>query len=202
MNMTSVVISKLRTEFFKQPLGSLPKRELELLVLKLLIEGGELDANPVKLAKAGRITLLKAYSYLTDIALRDDPITDVEAENLLIELIRTSEVMSDGVFLQLSVQDARLRIWIENRLSESQLLAGESLRRDTAKLSGRALAVLLSGSNVLPSPKKAVSKLKKEFGDELWFQELKSSSESSSDWSVILQSVIPAAKAIKVLMSS
>lgn len=150
---------KLLSRWFAQPLGSLNKRELELLFLGVLIEDGHLPSQAAPLARKARITLTKAHAYLTDLALRQPVMSDEVALNQLLGLLKMAEVVQDGAALQFTVQDAALRLWIENGLAQAHLLQGESLRRDVIKLSGRALAALLSGHPRLPMPALAVRQL-------------------------------------------
>lgn len=70
-------ISKdLETAILAQPFGSLSKRELELLLLKVLIHHGALPSEVPLLAAKTRITLTKVHSYLTDLVLRENMLDD------------------------------------------------------------------------------------------------------------------------------
>ena len=50
--------------FQKTNFGSLPKREMELLILRAAIDAGLLEDSPSRLASGLRIILTKAHGYL------------------------------------------------------------------------------------------------------------------------------------------
>lgn len=190
---------KLMNRWLAQPLGSLNKRELELLLLGVLIEDGYLPSQAAPLARKARITLTKAHGYLTDLALRQPVMADQVALNKLVGLLKTAEVVQDGEALQFTVQDAVLRLWIENGLAQAHLLQGESLRRDVIKLSGRALAVLLSGHPSLPKPAQAVKQLKQSFGDADWFDAFAKQAKPGVAWDKVLGVTANAASVVKAV---
>ena len=114
--------------WLQQPLGSMSKRELELMLLNAFIEGKYLSENAAALARSSRITLCKSHGYLTDLALRNDTISDEDAVCRLVKLLNDAEVISEGTALLFTVQDASLRLWVENSLAQLNLLQGETLR--------------------------------------------------------------------------
>ena len=159
--------SDFLTTWLKQPLGSLSKRELELLLLRLSIQHGLLPSTPAQLARRCNVTMSKAHSYLTDVALRQDPLQNHESLGRLAALVKCSEITADGKMLQMSVQDAALRLWLESTLADSGLLQGESLRRDIIKLSPKALAFLLTTDTTIPTPKQAL-KILQIYSESEW----------------------------------
>lgn len=64
---------------FVAPMGSLSKRELELKLLQAAIEAGLAAPNGVEFAAKFRLTLARANSYLTDLALRKPALNDLES---------------------------------------------------------------------------------------------------------------------------
>ena len=126
MNQTK----SLKDRVTERPFGTLTKRELELLLLDFLISSAELPKDPAGLSRVIRCTLSKSHAYLTDLALRKDPLNDVNAVNHLIAVLKAAEVSKDGQFIEFSVQDASLRLWIEQSLALEGLLQGQPFRRD------------------------------------------------------------------------
>ena len=187
------------SRWLARPLGSLSKRELELILLGVLIEDGHLPIHAVQLARKTRITLTKAHSYLTDLALRQPVLPNEVALEQLIALLKTAEVVQHGVALQFTVQDAALRLWIENGLAQANLLQGESLRRDVIKLSGRAIAVLLFEHPKLPTPAQAVKQLKPSFVHADWFDAFEKQAKPGVAWDKALGGVANAADLIKTV---
>jgi hypothetical protein len=49
-----------------QPLGSLTKRELELIILRAAVDSGLLEARAEKLAETCNIPMTRAHGYLTE----------------------------------------------------------------------------------------------------------------------------------------
>ena len=162
-----------------------------------LIEDGHLPSQAAPLARKARITLTKSHAYLTDLALRQPVMSDEVALNQLVGLLKTAEVVQDGAALQFTVQDAALRLWFENGLAQAHLLQGESLRRDVIKLSGRALAALLSGHPRLPNPAQAVQQLKQSCGDADWFAAFEKQAKPGLAWDKVLGATANAASVVK-----
>ena len=75
------------------PFGSLTKRELELGLLRAGIDAGLLSEESAALAASLGLSLTKANAYLTDLALRQPPLADVDAVKVLIETLQTCEVV-------------------------------------------------------------------------------------------------------------
>jgi len=176
-----------------QPLGSMTKRELELTILQSAVSSKLVSPHAAEVAKHFRLTLSKAHGYLTDLALRADPLDDKEAFIKLSSYLKNAEIISGDRLLTLSIQDTGL--WIERNLAEENLLQGESLRRDVLKLTPRALARLYSVGGHLPSPVEALEFLS-DFKKEHWYKEFQKSIKPGFSWEQILETSAYLAKVI------
>lgn len=192
-------------EIWKQittsPLGSLTKRELELTLLRAAIQSGLVEPRPETLAAVCSIPLTKAHGYLTDLALRQAPLTDQDAVERLATLLKDSEVLRDDSHLTIPLHDAALRIWLERKMAILHLNAGDTLRRDHVKLTPSGLAKLIGASNGVASPYEALNKLPKELQTVEWVKTAKKSWKKGMGWveamgilgntASVAQSVIP-----------
>lgn len=132
----------------KHPVGSFSKREMELALLDAAIKSGLIEETPWAIARQFSVTISKAHSYLTDLALRSRVLEDPEGLAMLGNAIRSSEVAPDGRYLAISIQNAGLKIWLERKLSIQQLQQGESLRRGLVKLTPNALLQIMDSSGM------------------------------------------------------
>lgn len=172
-----------------QPLGSLTKKELELVVMRAAIDSGLVGATPAEIAQTFRLGLAKAHGYLTDLALRSPVLKDVEAMQRLQLALRQAEVTPDRNHLAIPLNDAGLRIWLERKLASQQLQQGESLRRELVKLTPAALNKLLDSALGLQKPHVAFKALQKQFGKEAWFNEATSHWKPNTPWVDALKDV-------------
>lgn len=175
-------LTSLKARITERPFGTLTKRELELTLLDFLISESILPSDPAGLAKSIRCTLTKAHAYLTDLALRNDQLDDEVAIKQLINLLTHAEVSKDGMFIELSVQDASLRLWLEQSLAAHRLLQGQTLRRDLIKLSAKAIVTLVFSGSATSSPVETLQRLKAIFGDTEWLQEFEKSVKRGIPW--------------------
>ena len=120
------------------------------------------------MAQVFRLGLTKSHSYLTDLALRQPSLSDIGGVILLSEAIRQAEVTPDGNHLTIPLNDAKLRIWLERKLSIHQLHQGESLRRELVKITPAALCKVLDSAQGLSKPYLVIKALSKQFGKETW----------------------------------
>ena len=70
--------TELWTKLLNQPFGSLGKRELELAILDAATNSGLVLETPDAVALALSLSLTKANSYLTDLALRRPALADAD----------------------------------------------------------------------------------------------------------------------------
>lgn len=184
------------------PLGSLTKREIEIVLLRAAIESGFLEPRPEILATMCKISLSKAHGYLTDLALRQVPLNDGDAVKRLIASLKDSEVVKSESHLSIPLDDAELRIWLERKMTILRLNSGDTLRRDHVKLTPSGLAKLLGASEGILSPYDALNNLPSELQMSEWVQTAKKSWKKGTSWpdalamlgntASVAQTVIPA----------
>ena len=182
-----------------KPFGSLTKRELELLILQSALDSKLIKDNPADIAIKCRLTLTKTHGYLTDLALRTEPLEEKEAIERLSQLLNRAEVISGDSMLQIAVHDTQLILWIERNLAEGGLLQGESIRRDIIKISPRALASLFTIYTKLPSPQEALDQLK-SYSGESWYEEFQDSVKQGKSLSQIVGEAASIAKKLLPLL--
>lgn len=164
------------------PFGSLNKRELELGLLRAGIDAGLLPEEPAALAACLGLSLTKANTYLTDFALRQPPLADVDAVKVPIETLKTCEVVANEKHLSIPLQAATIRIWLERKLAAERLHPGESLRRDVVKLTPLGLLRLLDDSEGIPTPAQALDILDGVLGTPAWLDDAKSTWTPKTSW--------------------
>jgi hypothetical protein len=164
------------------PLGSLSKRELELGLLRAGIDAELLPEEPAALAASLGLSLTKANAYLTDLALRQPPLSDGDAITALSVLLKTCEAVANDKHLSIPLHDARLKIWLERKLAAERLHPGESLRRDVVKLTPLGLLRLLDNAKGAPTPAQALDTLDGVLGNPDWIEEAKSNWTSKTTW--------------------
>jgi hypothetical protein len=194
--------SKIWNQLSATPLGTLTKREMELTLLREAIQAGLLESRPEILAAVCRIPLTRAHGYLTDLALRQPPIADLDGIKQIVALLRDTEVVRDESHFSVPLHDAALRIWLERKMTILRLNAGETLRRDHVKLTPAGLAKLIGTSADILPPYEALKKLPKELQAAEWVNTAKKSWNKSTSWSeamsvlgnttTVAQAVIPA----------
>jgi len=165
-----------------QPLGSLPKRELELLLLRAALEGGFAEQNAAAVARVFRLTPTRADGYLTDLALRSPPYTDRRAILRLGQELREVEATVESGFISLPARDAGLRLWVERKAAERGLHPGERVNRSLIKLSVPGLFSLLDGADQLLTPKEAWQGLRNRHRGEQWIEDLVKSAGQATGW--------------------
>ena len=168
----------------RQPLYSMTKKDWELAVINEAIRVGIVQDNPADIARTFRVSVSRAKSYLSELALRQEPISDREALSAFGRHLRESEVRFDdstGLFV-IQLNDLRLVHWAERKLSQLQLQAGESLRTDTLKITPLGLAKLLDSVGDSVSPAKALEELHGSFAETPWFVEAKKHVTPARNW--------------------
>lgn len=175
------------TALANAPFGSLSKRELELLLLKAAIDAGAVSPTPAALASAFRMTLARAQSYLTDIALREEPYDDGSALVLLLESLRAGEAVVSDRHMSFPISDQRLRIWLERKMSEQGLHPGDMVSRATARITIPGLLRLLDSNSSFVTPVQAMSRLRDQYGTEDWFVNISQDSGVPTKWGGFLK---------------
>jgi antibiotic biosynthesis monooxygenase (ABM) superfamily enzyme len=164
------------------PLGSLSKRELELLIMKSALDASLIENHPAFVAEQFKLSLTKANGYLTDISLRNPIFEDKVAVVEILKLIPINEILTDDSHFSIPVNNASLRIWLERKMVLSGLNPGESLRKDLIKITPAGLCRILDKSEGIISPKEAIDQLSHNFGNEIWFKEAQKVWKPETKW--------------------
>jgi len=171
------------------PLGSLSKRELELLIMKSAIDSSLIENHPAFIAEQFKLSLTKANGYLTDISLRNPIFEDNVAVVEILKLIPINEILTDDSHFSIPVNNASLRIWLERKMVLIGLNPGESLRKDLIKITPAGLCRILDKSDGIISPKEAIDQLSKHFGNEKWFEEAQKNWKTETNWKDALSTI-------------
>lgn len=184
------------------PLGSLTKRELELSLLGAAIQSGLIDPRPEIVAAQFRVSLARAHSYLTDLALRQEPLADRDAIKQLVQLLEKAEVVDNAAYFSVPLHDAALRIWLERKMVTLELNSGDTLRKDHVKLTAAGLARLIASTEGLLTPLEALEKLPKNLKRAEWVVVAQKSWKKGMSWvdamgvlgntATIAQAILPA----------
>lgn len=197
-----IAMIKIKAKFFSLPLGSLTKTELEAVIIEALITCGTLSEDPAEFSAQCKVTPEKAWRYLRDYHLRSDQISDTEAKNEIVSIIRAMEPIRDGNYFSLHIKSPRLKIWIDRELMKLDLLQGESFRHSVLKITGLSLCKILYGNGLVKISKDDIKKLAQESSDKTWAENLnkvyKSNGISLSEFlstcsnsATVLQAMIP-----------
>lgn len=185
-------------------MGSLSKRELELKLLQAAIEAGLAAPNGVEFAAKFRLTLARANSYLTDLALRKPPLNDLEGVTALMSLLPVCEVVAFDRHLSIPIDDAALRLWLERKLASDHLNPGETVRRDLVKLTPQGLLRLLDESVGIGSPSTALAHLDTKLPEAKWIESAKTNWTPKTTWRdtfSTFESVLSLVQSIPTLVS-
>jgi len=173
---------KVWSKLIAQPLGSLTKRELELILLRAAVDSGLLNARAESVAETFNIPITRAHGYLTDLALRQVAMTDLEGVTALVSLLKDTEVVRDDSHISIPLHDAALRIWLERKMTRLRLNSGATLRRDHVKLTPVGLARIIGAVDGLVSPFDALKRLPPELQDADWVKTAKKSWKKGMGW--------------------
>jgi hypothetical protein len=170
------------TALANAPFGSLAKRELELILLKAAIDAGAVSPTPAAVASTFRMTLVRAQSYLTDIALREEPYDDKGGVRKLLASLKAGEAVASERHISFPISDQRLSIWLERKMSEQGLHPGDMVSRATARVTIPGLLKLLDNNTNLMTPIEAIARLEKQYGEEDWFLNIRHNSVVPNKW--------------------
>jgi hypothetical protein len=189
------------SKLIARPLGSMTKRELELILLQSAVDCGLLKARAESVAETCNIPITRAHGYLTDLALRQPAVTDLDGIKELVELLRDSEIVLKESHFSIPLHDAALRIWLERKMTRLRLNSGDTLRRDHVKLTPAGLAKIIDSAEGIVSPFEALKCLPPELQDADWVKTAKKSWKKSMGWkealgllgssTTIVQAVLP-----------
>lgn len=197
-NFGEAIWEKLRA----QPLGSLTKRELELTLLRAAADAHLLELRAENLAATCHIPISRAHEYLTDLALRDESLSDIDAVKALVGLLKDSEVIRDDTHFSIPLHDAALRVWLERKMALLRLNSGDTLRRDHVKLTPNGLAKTLGASEGIISPYDAIKKLPAELSDAEWVKDARKSWKKGMGWSEAMAFVSNSATVSQLMITT
>jgi hypothetical protein len=172
-----------------QPLGSLTKRKLELIILDCTVKTSVLDRQPHIVTKIFQISMAKAHAYLNDNAIRESDLSDDEALKTLNSILISVEITNEVNYLILSLNNASFRIWHESKMSDLELNSCESIRRDLVKISPFSLLKLLNGSDRIVSPSESLKMLKAKYGNVEWYKQAINNWKKETTWEKVLNEV-------------
>ncbi len=182
MNEQNLFGKNVWKEISKQPLGSLPKRELELIILKAALDSKLISNHPAGIAASFKLSILKANNYLTEIGLRNHFLSDKDALAELILIMTQNEIITKDSHLSVPIANVNLRIWIERKIALINLNPGETTRKDIIKLTPLGLLRILDNSSGICTPYEAIDKLKFFYEHEPWFKEAKARWSPRMTW--------------------
>ena len=185
-----------------QSIGSLTKRELELRLLRSVVDSGVIDPHPSSVAESCKIPISRAHAYLTDLALRKPPMSDLDAVKALAQALKGSEVLREDSHLSIPLNDAALRIWIERKMALLRLNAGDALRRDQVRLTPAALARVIGVSEGILEPYDALKNLPIGLADADWVRIAKRSWKKGMGWPEAIQILGTSAEISQIVLSS
>ena len=135
-------------------LGSLPKREIDLLVLRALIEASTTEPQYVALAKADAYDLGREYRvrvtrmrYMLDELRYRHPPAEAELKSQLREQLIKGELLPDGAHVRIQIDDGLLRDYARKLVRDTFGIVDMSFDRtvvslSTAKFLGLVLQVV------------------------------------------------------------
>lgn len=170
------------SKFTAQPLGSLTKRELEIILLQAAIGSSLLAPTAESLAISCKIPITRAHGYLTDLALRKPALTDVVAVKSLVGLLKISEIVQEAAYFSIPLQDAAMRIWLERKMALLHLNSGETIRRDQVKLTPAGLVKIIGRSDGIDTPFEAIRKLPPELEGIQWVKTARKTWKKGMAW--------------------
>lgn len=180
----------LWTKLLNQPYGSLGKRELELAILDAATKSGLVLETPDALASALSLSLTKANSYLTDLALRRPALSDADAHTLLAELLAKAEILPDLRHLSFAMHNPALKIWLDRKLAANQSHHGDGIRSNIAKLSPATLLSLLANSDAkLQDPAAVFKQLEGKLGAQPWITDARKQISPKTTWQQVKEAV-------------
>lgn len=132
--------------YFRNGFGSLPKREIDLMLLELAIAHApswrETLPPTYELARNLRISPRRLRSMLDQVAYRDESKGDDWCRERLIEALRSAEKIRDGAMVQLQIDDGLVRDYAIAKVRRGFGVVDSSFNSAVIKLSGEKFAAL------------------------------------------------------------
>ena len=174
----------------QQPFGALAKRELELSILDAATKAGLLHNKPDAVASSLSLSLTKANSYLTDLALRRPALSDAEGHTQLAALLAKAEILPDNRHLSFALHNPALKIWLDRKLAANQSRHGDGIRSNIAKLSpATLLSLLANGEANLQDPMAVFRQLEHKLGTQPWLTEARKQISAKTTWQQVKEAV-------------
>ncbi len=180
------------------------KKDWGLAVINEAIREGLAEDTPAEVASTFRVSVSRAKSYLSELALRQEPLSDKDALSAFGRHLRESEVRLDdstGLFV-IELSNLRLVRWAGRKLSRLQLQSGESLRADTLKITALGLPKLLDSVDVSTSPADALRELRGRFAETHWFSEAQKHVTPARNWKETISLIGDGTAIARELMST
>jgi hypothetical protein len=132
--------------YIRNGYGSLPKREIDLLILRLLLEQHSKWKSTLptafQLARNLRISTRRVQSLLDEIAFRDEAKTDEWCRAQLSDTLKSAEVLKSGNGVQFQIDDGLVRNYAIAVIREGYGVVDTSFNVSVIKLSGEKFAAL------------------------------------------------------------
>lgn len=128
--------------------GTLPKRELDLLVFAFLVRKGvvDTDRSMYRVARALNITPTKARNLLFEYQLRH--VSESETDHAVMMAITTARYWKDGANLSFGITSPLVKAAIAGRMQDDGVFADVSLSGDILKVNpehfGKVISSLVS----------------------------------------------------------
>lgn len=132
--------------FVRNGYGSLPKREIELLVLDLLLKHSKtwsVSHPPVyELARTLKVSPRRLQTMLDDLAYRDEAKSEDWCRNALKQILKTAEIIKDESWVQFQIDDGLVRDFATAAVRKDYGIVDSSFNAAIVKLSGEKFAAL------------------------------------------------------------
>jgi len=136
------------------------------------------------------LSLTKANSYLTDLALRRPPLSDAGGHAQLAALLATAEILPDIRHLSFAIHNPALKIWLDRKLAANQSHHGDGIRSNIAKLSPATLLSLLAHSEAkLQDPAAVFQQLEAKLGTQPWITDAHQQISTKTTWQQVKEAV-------------
>ena len=139
-------LKKLIGDYIKPAFGSLPKREIDLLMFGLLLEVGVVskESSMFELMKDLRITRAKAQSLVYDLQVRSGERTPDDLDKETKATLGKAKVSKDGGYFVVEIEDPLLQGHIRERVRKLGHVSDTSFNSSIIRLSLAAFSELAS----------------------------------------------------------
>lgn len=135
------------TVFVRNGYGSLPKREIDLLVLRLMIahwrDGADSFRQTYDLARRLKLSPRRLRSMLDELAYRDDAKNDEWCRQQLKTALKSAEKIKDETWVHLQIDDGLVRDFATAKVREQFGIVDTSFNSAIIKLSGEKFVALV-----------------------------------------------------------